>query len=142
MAGLSDSVGSQDTGHESLLGDRQSVQAEGVLAVLVDHLLLQFVGESYDLDGIELALVDADTATLAEGLGDDGLSPLTERDAFHPCPVEGAEPLALVIAFLVLASVYQNGRDPHGPTDNLLYYIGNAGDGDSRLPLFPVDVPV
>lgn len=87
----------------------------------MDHLLLELVGETDDLDGIELAFVDADTASLTEGLGYHRFTPLTECDAFHPCPVEGAEPLAFVVAFPVLASVYQNGRDPHGLSDYLLY---------------------
>ena len=112
--GLTDSVRSEDTGDESLLGDGEPVQAEGVLTVLVDHLLLELIGESYDLDGIELALVDTDTASLAQCLRDDGFTPFTERDTFDPCPVEGAELLAFMVAFPILASVYQNGRDPHG----------------------------
>ena len=66
--GLSDSVRSQDTGDQPLLGNGQPVEAEAVLAVLVDHLFLQLVGETDDLDSIEVALVDAYSATLAKFL--------------------------------------------------------------------------
>ena len=122
-------------GDDALLGYGQAVEAEHVLPVLVHHLGLQLVREAYDLDGVELALVDADAASLAEGLGDDGLAAFPECDAFgHARSDEGAEFDALLVALPVLASVVEHRRYPHGPAYNRVGYkdgpVGGRRQGE------------
>ena len=89
----------------------------------MDHLGLQLVGETNDLDGIELTLVDADTASLAYGLGDDGFASLAEGYALgDSSPHEGTEVDAFLVAFLVLASVVKNRGYPHIATNKEVLY--------------------
>jgi len=69
---LPDAVRAEHPGHVPVLGDREPVQPEGVLAVAVGGLFLEFLGEVDDLDGVERTLLDADPTGLAQAefLGD------------------------------------------------------------------------
>ena len=80
----------------------------------MDHLALELVGKTDDLDRIELTFVDTDSATLADRLRDDGFTLLSEGDAFcDTCPHEGTEVDALLVAFSVLASIVKDRGYPH-----------------------------
>jgi hypothetical protein len=70
--GLSDPVGAENPRHLALLGGREAVEAERVLAVAVNRLVVQLLREIDDLDGVEGALLDADATGFAEAdlLGD------------------------------------------------------------------------
>ena len=119
--GLSASVRSEETGDDTLLGDGQPVETEHVLSVLVHHLALQLIGETDDLDGIELTFVNTDSATLTKCLGDDGLTPLTEGDTLRDSrPHEGTEVDTLLVAFPVLASIVKDRGYPHDASNREL----------------------
>ncbi len=118
--GLTDPVGAQDTGDLALLGNRQAVQREGVLAEPVGRLLGQFLGQVDDLDGVERALLDADPAGLPQAylLADPHLVWLAvfgvlapEGDALLAGAVRRAVVLALVVAPVRLAPVQVDDRD-------------------------------
>jgi len=63
---FSDPVRSENTGDAPGLRRREPVQRERVLAVSVNGVVLEFGGEVDDLDRVERALFDADTARLTE----------------------------------------------------------------------------
>ncbi len=62
---LPDPVRTEDTSDLALLWSGKPVQREGVLAVAVDGLVLELLREINDLNSIEGALLDADSAGFA-----------------------------------------------------------------------------
>ena len=69
---LSDTVGTDQTQHLSRSGHRQTMQLETVGAISVGDLALEVGGQVDDGNGIEGALLGANTTTDAERLGDEG----------------------------------------------------------------------
>lgn len=69
---LADTVRSNETQHVSRPRHRQSVQLEAVGGVSVGDLALEVGGQVDDGDGTERAFLGADTASDAEGLGNEG----------------------------------------------------------------------
>lgn len=69
---LSDTVRSNQTQHLSRPRHGQTVKLEGVRAISMGDLTLEVGGQVDDGDGVEGALLGADTATDTEGLRDEG----------------------------------------------------------------------
>lgn len=69
---LSNTVGSDKTQDLARSGHRQTMQLEAVGAITVGDLALEVGGQVDDGDGLEGALLGADTTTNAERLGDEG----------------------------------------------------------------------
>lgn len=69
---LADTVGSDETKNLSGAGHRKPVQLEAVGAISVGNLAFEVGGKVDDGNGIEWALLGADTATNTERLGDEG----------------------------------------------------------------------
>ena len=70
-SGLSDTVSSDETQDLSRSWHRQTVKLEGVGGVSVSDLRLEVGWQVDNVDGAEWALLWTDTATNAEGLGDE-----------------------------------------------------------------------
>jgi hypothetical protein len=69
---LSDTVGSNETKDLPRPGHRQTVQLEAVGTISVGDLALEVCGQVDDSDGVEGALLGADTATNAQRFGNEG----------------------------------------------------------------------
>lgn len=69
---LANTVGSDKTEHLVRARHGQAVKLEAVGAITVGDLALEVGGQVDDGDGVERALLGADTTTNAEGLGDEG----------------------------------------------------------------------
>jgi hypothetical protein len=110
---LSDTVGTNQTQDLSRSGHGQTVQLEAVGGVTVGDLALEVCGQVDDLDGVEGALLGADTAS------DTQLSGLDD----------GTRLLALLATFLRLALV----RVDDGDTVRGEYELTCP----SNLPIFP-----
>lgn len=69
---FADTVGSDQTENLARSGHRQTVELEAVGAIAVGDLALEVGGQVDDGDGVEGALLGADTATNTQRLGDEG----------------------------------------------------------------------
>ena len=69
---LADTVGSNQAQHLAGAGHRKTMQLEAVRAIAMCDLALEVRWQVDDGDGVERALLRADTATDAERLGDEG----------------------------------------------------------------------
>lgn len=69
---LADTVGSNETKHLAGSRHRQAMELEAVGAIAVCDLALEVGGQVDDSNGVEGALLGADTATDTQRLGDEG----------------------------------------------------------------------
>ena len=69
---LADTVRSDETEDLARAGHGKPVELEGIGAITMGDLVLEVRGQVDDGDGVEGALLGADTATDAEGFGDEG----------------------------------------------------------------------
>jgi hypothetical protein len=69
---FTNTVGSDKTENLARSGHRQTVELEAVGAITVGDLALEVGGQVDDGDGVEGALLGADTATNTQRLGDEG----------------------------------------------------------------------
>lgn len=97
---LADTVGSDETQNLSRPGHRQAMQLEAVGAIAVGDLALEVGGQVDDGDGVEGALLGADTTTNAERLGDEGEARLgSDFDTELSATDDGARFFALLTTF-------------------------------------------
>lgn len=103
---LSDTVGTNQTEDLARSGHGQTVQLEAVGGVTVCDLALEVGGQVDNLDGVEGALLGADTATDTEALTDEGdLAGAVDLDTQLAGLDDGTRLLALLATFLRLALV-------------------------------------
>src|SRR5512136_986428 len=72
----------KDPDAASFFWDRESIQSESVFPELMDKVFLEFLSKSDDLDSLERAFIDADTAADTEILRDDRFAVLSHYDGF------------------------------------------------------------
>lgn len=94
---LSDTVGSNQTKDLAGTGHRKPMELEAVGAIAVGDLALQVGGKVDDGDGIERALLGADTASNAERLGNEGQ---TRLGRYLNAELSAANDRAGLLAFL------------------------------------------
>jgi len=123
--GFPDPVRTEQPGHAAVLGHRQAVELEGVLAEAVGRLVVEGLREVDDLDRVERTLHDTDPAGLPEAdlLGDAHLrrlalvfavlamALLAGNDALLAGPVRRTEIGALVVTPVGLTVVQIDDRD-------------------------------
>mmetsp|Transcript_40814 Transcript_40814/g.89258 ORF Transcript_40814/g.89258 Transcript_40814/m.89258 type:complete len:226 (+) Transcript_40814:1469-2146(+) len=104
--GLPNAVGAYEAQDLSWTRHRQPVQLEGIGAIPMRRLRAQVLGQVDDGDGLEGALLHADTTADAEGLRNPGdLRILRDLNAQLACTDHWAKLLALLLALLRLTSV-------------------------------------
>jgi hypothetical protein len=109
---LSDTVGTNQTQDLSRSGHGQTVQLEAVGGVTVGDLALEVCGQVDDLDGVEGALLGADTASDTQTLTDEGdLAGGVDLDTQLSGLDDGTRLLALLATFLRLALVRVDDGD-------------------------------
>lgn len=109
---LANTVGSDETQDLTRSGHGQTVQFEAVGGVAVGDLALEVGGQVDDLDGVEGALLRADTATDTQALTDEGdLAVRVDFDTELAGLDDGAGLLALLATFLRLALVGVDNGD-------------------------------
>ena len=97
---LANTVGSDKTQDLSRSGHRQAMQLEAVGAITVGDLALEVGGQVDDGDGVEGALLGADTTTDAERLGDEGEARLgSDFDTELSATDDGTRLFALLTTF-------------------------------------------
>lgn len=98
---FSNTVGSDKTENLARSGHRQTVELEAVGAITVGDLALEVGGQVDDGDGVEGALLGADTATNTQAFGDESdLGGVVDFDAEFTGTDDGARLLALLTTFL------------------------------------------
>lgn len=103
---LSDTVGTNQTEDLAGSGHGKTVQLEAVGGVTMCDLALEVGGQVDNLDGVEGALLGADTATDTEALTDEGdLAGAVDFDTQLAGLDDGTRLLALLATFLRLALV-------------------------------------
>lgn len=109
---LANTIGSDETQDLTRSGHGQTVQFEAVGGVAVGDLALEVGGQVDDLDGVEGALLRADTASDAQALTDEGdLAVGVDFDTELAGLDDGAGLLALLATFLRLALVGVDNGD-------------------------------
>ena len=112
---LSDTVGTNQTQNLTGSGHGQAVQLEAVGGVTVCDLALEVRGQVDNLDGVEGALLGADTATDTQALTDEGdLAGVVDFDTQLAGFDDGTRLLALLTTFLRLALVRVDDGDTVG----------------------------
>ena len=112
---LADTVGSDETEDLAGAGHGQTVKLEAVGGVTVGDLALEVCGQVDNLDGVEGALLGADTATDTQALTDEGdLAGVVDFDTQLAGFDDGTRLLALLTTFLRLALVRVDDGDTVG----------------------------
>ena len=122
---LSDTVGTDQTQDLTGSGHGKTVQLEAVGGVAVGDLALEVCGQVDDLDGVEGALLGADTASDTQTLTDEGnLAGGVDLDTQLAGLDDGTRLLALLTTFLRLALVRVDDGDTvkGGMSLGSLYY--------------------
>lgn len=109
---LADTVGSDQTENLTGAGHGKTVQLEAVGGVTVCDLALEVCGQVDNLDGVEGALLGADTASDTQALTDEGdLAGVVDFDTQLAGLDDGTRLLALLATFLRLALVRVDDGD-------------------------------
>ena len=109
---LADTVGSDQTENLTGAGHGKTVQLEAVGGVTVCDLALEVCGQVDNLDGVEGALLGADTATDTQALTDEGdLAGGVDLDTQLAGLDDGTRLFALLATFLRLALVRVDDGD-------------------------------
>ena len=118
---LANTVGTDQTENLTGAGHRKTVQLEAVGGVAVGDLALEVCGQVDNLDGVEGALLGADTASDTQALTDEGdLAGVVDLDAQLAGLDDGTRLLALLTTFLRLALVRVDDGDTVGENENEL----------------------
>ena len=130
---LANTVGTDKTKDLTGAGHGQTVQLEAVGGVTVCDLALEVCGQVDNLDGVEGALLGADTASDTQTLTDEGnLAGGVDLDTQLSGLDDGTRLLALLATFLRLALV----RVDDGDTGRGGYELGCPFFQSSNLPIF------
>ena len=109
---LANTVGTDQTENLTGAGHRKTVQLEAVGGVAVGDLALEVCGQVDNLNGVEGALLGADTATDTEALTNEGdLAGVVDLDTQLAGLDDGTRLLALLTTFLRLALVRVDDGD-------------------------------
>lgn len=109
---LANTVGTDQTKDLSRAGHRKTVQLEAVGGVTVCDLALEVGGQVDNLDGVEGALLGADTASDTQALRDEGdFAGVVDFDTQLAGLDDGTRLLALLTTFLRLALVRVDDGD-------------------------------
>jgi hypothetical protein len=123
---LANTVGSDKTENLARAGHGQTVKLEGIGTIAMGHLVLEVGGQVDDGDGVEGALLGADTTTDAEGLRDEGQARVRSHfDAKLATADDGAGLLALLTTLARAALLL-------GITVSLFLHHGGVGGASSR----------
>ena len=115
---LADTVGSDQTENLTGAGHGKTVQLEAVGGVTVCDLALEVCGQVDNLDGVEGALLGADTASDTQALTDEGdLAGVVDFDTQLAGLDDGTRLLALLATFLRLALVRVDDGDTVGENE-------------------------
>src|SRR6266567_2121451 len=94
---------------------REAEETKGVLAVLMDEVFLQRLGQSDDSDCVERTFTRANSARDAGLFADSSLPAFRiDPDDFRAGPLRRAEGDALEVAALGLTPVLEDHSDAHG----------------------------
>ena len=115
---LANTVGSDQTENLTWAGHGQTVKLEAVGGVTVCDLAFEVCGQVDNLDGVEGALLGADTASDTQALTDEGdLAGVVDFDTQLAGLDDGTRLLALLATFLRLALVRVDDGDTVGENE-------------------------
>lgn len=123
---LSDTVGSDQTQNLTGSGHRQTMQLEAVGAISVGDLALEVGGQIDDGNGVEGALLGANTTTDAEGLGNEGEA---RFGGDFNAELATSNDRARLFAFLTTFSRATLVAVDDGDTSELVRHVGDDDDG-------------